>query len=146
MKSSPVARSLFVLACATLSFGCARKHRRPVAHGDPPVARVDEVVKWDAELSEDSPGLVAAFVDRAQHYGCEILKHDDDAAVASCDGVKIAMAKSSRIVSVGCRGVTLEECRALFRRVVESRDAEGTSPPPPAAPPPSEPPPVGTSI
>lgn len=144
MKRSPFARGLIVLACATFLFGCARKHRRSVAHGAEPAVRVDEVVKWDAVLSEDSPGLVAAFVDRAQRYGCAILKHDPDAAVASCDGIKIAMAKSSLVVSVGCRGVTLEECRALFRRVVETKGAAEPAPAP--APPPTEQPSGGTSI
>ena len=130
-----------LVACAALSFGCARKHRKPADHAGAPVARIEEVVKWDAVLSEDSPGLVAAFVDRAQHYGCAIHKQDPDAAVATCDGIKIAMAKSSRVVSVGCRGVTLDECRALFRRVVTSREADGTS-----APPTTMPPDPGTSI
>ncbi len=141
-----VARALIVLGCATLSFACARNRRTEVAHAEPEVAtvRVDEIVKWDAELNEDAPGLVGEFVNRAEHYGCEILEREPDAAVASCDGVKIGMAKSSRIVSVGCRGVTLDECRALFRRVVETREADGPSAPPAAAPPPPQP--TGTSI
>ena len=116
----------------------------PTAEG-----RVDEIVKWDTELAEDMPGLVIAFINRAQHYGCEIHRSEPEAAVATCDGVRIAMAKSSKMVSVGCRGVTLEECRALFKRVVESQGDTMGPPPgtsPSTAPPPSGPPPGGTSI
>jgi hypothetical protein len=144
-----LARGALVLAFTALLFGCGRKHRSarhaPDFEGasSDGAARVDEIVKWDTELTEDMPGLVGAFVNRAHDYGCEINKTEPEAAVATCDGVKIAMAKSNRVVSVGCRGVTLDECKSLFRRVVETKPGNG-EPPPAAAPPP--PPPTGTSI
>jgi hypothetical protein len=138
-----LARSAQIILACALSLGCAPKHR-PAAQPfeASSEARVDEIVKWETELTEDMPGLVGAFADRAQHYGCDILKYDPQAVVASCNGVPIAMAKSSRMVSVGCRGVTLEECRALFRRVVEAKGTDEGTTPPPATPPP----PPGTSI
>jgi hypothetical protein len=153
-----LARPLFALSCCLAIVGCHRKQRGP-AHAGPAAAletesggeaQVDEIVKWDTELTEDLPGLVPAFVYRAHAYGCAIHRSDPEAAVATCDGVRIAMAKSARMVSVGCKGVTLEECQALFRRVVETKGAPaapppGTMPPPPTKPqpPPSE---GGTSI
>jgi len=142
-----IARAALVLGCVTSVVACHRS-RKGVTHGgggavvEPteggdPGTRVDEIVKWDTTLSEDMPGLVPAFVNRAHQYGCAIHRAEPDAAVATCDGVRIAMAKSNLTVSVGCRGVTLEECRALFKRVVET---SGATPPPPGAP--SAPPPA----
>jgi hypothetical protein len=155
-----LARPVLVLSCCVAMLGCHRKQRSP-AHGGPGAAlepgsggeaQVDEIVKWDTELTEDLPGLVPAFVYRAHAYGCAIHRSDPEAAVATCDGVRIAMAKSARVVSVGCKGVTLEECQALFRRVVETKGAPaapppGTMPPPPPTTKPQPPPPEGgTSI
>ena len=147
-----LARGALVLASAALLFGCGRKHRGAAhpyeAASESGEARVDEIVKWDTELTEDMPGLIPAFVHRAHDYGCEIHKNDVEAAVATCDGVRIAMARSARVVSIGCKGVTLEECRALFRRVVESKPTgeEPSAPPPAPSAPPPPPPTGGTSI
>ncbi len=123
-----------VALAATGALGCGGTQRdeevaSPSTHGPQRLPALHErddadpsqpsgVVHWEAKLTEEAPGLLDEFARRASRYGCE-TRADDDWVLARCAEAPIKMIKRGRTVSVACRGVSLQDCRDLFGRIVD---------------------------
>ena len=80
----------------------------------------DDVVGWNTQLDSDAPTLVAYFSQKAESYGCQTGKRTEDTVVEKCPEGPIVMLKEGRKVTIGCKGITLQECRGLFKRISEA--------------------------
>lgn len=80
----------------------------------------DDVVGWTTELDNDAPTLLPYFSGKAETYGCKTTKNEANAVVEKCPEGPIIMLKEGRKVTVGCKGMSLPECRGLFKRISEA--------------------------
>jgi hypothetical protein len=80
----------------------------------------DDVVGWTTELDSDAPTLLSYFSGKAESYGCKTAKHEANAVVEKCPEGPIIMLKEGRKVTVGCKSMSLAECRGLFKRISEA--------------------------
>ncbi|MBS2019909.1 MAG: hypothetical protein JST00_44005 [Deltaproteobacteria bacterium] len=86
----------------------------------------NDVVTFSDRLDKDAPQLVDFWEDRVQKAGCtNIQRRSADVVVAKCGGVPIVLVKSGLDVTVGCKSITLPECKQLFRDVANAGKASG---------------------
>lgn len=78
-----------------------------------------EVVGWTTELDAAAPTLVAYFEEKAQSYGCRTVRRRSESLVLRCPEAPMVMLRDGLKVTVGCKGIPLDECRSLFRRISE---------------------------
>lgn len=135
--------ALTALGLGTASAGCGgggKHHARSAEQGDddddaPATkhrARGDDtqgddaadIVHFEQDLDEDAPGLLAEFEKRAQRYGCETAIKEDN-VVARCPDGPIVMVKQGLHVTVGCKGISLGECKQLFKHIVDDKGEQG---------------------
>ncbi|GAC1351351.1 MAG: hypothetical protein NVSMB1_03520 [Polyangiales bacterium] len=95
-------------------FACA-----PRAQPLPSVKADSDVVSWSNRLKDDGPALLDAFELKAQAHGCRTLPKQD-AVVVLCREGSIVMMKEHRIVTIGCKGLTLAACHQLFAHIVDT--------------------------
>ncbi len=80
----------------------------------------DDVVGWTTDLDSDAPTLVSYFSGKAESYGCQTAKREATSVVEKCPEGPIVMLKEGRKVTIGCKGMSLPECRGLFKRISEA--------------------------
>ncbi len=98
------------------------KHR---ARGDDAQGDDDaDIVHFEQDLDEDAPGLLGEFEKRAQRYGCETATKEDN-VLARCPDGPIVMVKQGLHVTVGCKGISLAECKQLFKHIVDNKGDKG---------------------
>lgn len=121
------------VACGGGGKGAATPPRPPPVTA-PPADKAGhpsgEVVGWSRELKEDSAEVLPAFALLAREAGCAVASEDADSVVVSCPEGPIAMVKEGLKVTIGCQGITLEACEALFERIATADDPEDPGPAP----------------
>jgi hypothetical protein len=80
----------------------------------------DDVVGWTTDLDSDAPTLVSYFSGKAESYGCQTAKREANSVVEKCPEGPIVMLKEGRKVTIGCKSMSLAECRGLFKRISEA--------------------------
>lgn len=113
-------RAAWRLAAVVLPvlFACRQPHSPPE---DPDAEDdcEDEPNGWSVRIERELPGLVDAFVDHAEAYGCAVKRLGADDALATCTDMKVLFRKRGMHVHVRCNGgVTRERCRATFDAIV----------------------------
>ncbi len=85
----------------------------------PKSAPGDDVVGWQTDLEKDAP-LLEYFARKAEAYGCKTVKSTDEGVAEQCHEGPIIMLKKGLRVTVGCKAMSLEDCRGLFQRITEA--------------------------
>lgn len=81
----------------------------------------NDVVTFSDHLDKDAPQLVDLWEDRAQKAGCtNIQRRSAGVVVAKCGGVPIVLVKQGLDVTIGCKSITLPECKQLASDVVSA--------------------------
>lgn len=79
-----------------------------------------DIVYFEQDLDEDAPGILAEFERRAQRYGCETSSKPGN-VVAKCSEGPIVMVKQGMHITVGCKAITLDECKQLFKHIADTK-------------------------
>ena len=77
-----------------------------------------DIVTWSKTMDKDSQ-LLPAFESQAQKAGCQ-TNTKDNAVVAKCNEGPIVMLQEGRKITIGCKGISLQECQGLFKRIVDT--------------------------
>lgn len=120
-------RLFVVLAASSLSLGLlglgAAGCHKPNANVGMEGA---DVVTFSDRLDKDAPQLVDYWEDRVNKVGCtNIQRKTADIVVAKCAGVPIVLVKQGLDVTIGCKSISLPECKQLAREVAGT--SKGTS-------------------
>lgn len=79
----------------------------------------DDIVGWSTELDAPAPTLVRHFAEKAESYGCQAVRRRSESVVLKCPEAPMVMLHEGLKVTIGCKGIPLDECRSLFRRISE---------------------------
>lgn len=129
---------LAVLASLGVSLataGCG--HKRPARDADDeeeedrprgkkakPAEDDSDIVYFEQDLDEDAPAILSEFERRAQRYGCETTTKPGN-VVAKCSEGPIVMVKQGLHITVGCKAITLDECKQLFKHIADTKGGSG---------------------
>jgi hypothetical protein len=83
-----------------------------------------DVVSWNHDFDKDVPTILDDFEQAARNYGCK-TSHDGEAVLAQCSEGPIAMARTGRRVTIGCKGITLDACHVLYSHIVDAAGSGG---------------------
>jgi hypothetical protein len=109
-------KRLVALLLSLTASGCAGS-----MVGAAPEEDAKDTVGFRAHLEVDSPTLVDMFQAHAEHYGCETIRREGDRVGERCREGSIALFKEGLEVSVYCPHMTIEGCKALFDRIVDTK-------------------------
>jgi hypothetical protein len=79
-----------------------------------------DIVYFEHDLDEDDPAILNEFEGRAQAYGCETARKPQN-VVAKCPEGPIVLVKQELHLTIGCKGISLGECKELFKHIVEAK-------------------------
>jgi hypothetical protein len=83
-----------------------------------------DIVYFEQDLDEDAPGILSEFEKRAGRYGCETANKPNN-VVAKCPEGPIVMVKQGLHITVGCKGITLDSCKLLFKHIADTKGGNG---------------------
>lgn len=83
-----------------------------------------DIVYFEQDLDEDAPGILSEFEKRAERYGCETANKPNN-VVAKCPEGPIVMVKQGLHITVGCKGITLDSCKLLFKHIADTKGGNG---------------------
>jgi hypothetical protein len=97
---------------------------RPRPSKKKPADDDSDIVYFEQDLDEDAPGILSEFERRAQRYGCETATKPGN-VVAKCSEGPIVMVKQGLHITIGCKAITLDECKQLFKHIADTKGGSG---------------------
>ncbi|MBI2395310.1 MAG: hypothetical protein HYV09_37420 [Deltaproteobacteria bacterium] len=101
---------LSVLSIALLACGGGN---RPATEGGGDIVRI---VRKD--FGSDAYNMPATFARLSRKHGCNV-EEKSDSAVSFCNAGIIALVRDGTVVSVGCKGMSYDNCSHLFSAIVD---------------------------
>ncbi len=113
-------RFVWLSAVALWAAGCTRPEAKVGMGGEA------DVVTFSDYLDHDAPQIVDNWQARVVKVGCtNIERRTENLVVARCAGVPIAFVKQGLEITIGCKSVSLPECKRLASEIAKSGSSNG---------------------